>query len=349
MNSKRKFLFIAGPCSAESKEQLFLTAKLLAENSKIDMFRCGIWKPRSSPNSFEGIGEKALPWLKEIETRHNLPVCIEIATPQHLEAAVDVGIKNFWIGARTSVNPFSVQELANAAHGLDISMMIKNPVSPDLQLWLGNFERFAKAGIQKLAAIYRGFFTESPLPYRNDPMWKFLIEFKRAHKEIPLYCDPSHIAGKRDYIYEIAQKALFLDVDGLMIEVHHKPDSALSDKEQQLSVQEFNDIKQQLIIPAKSDLQDNILEKHRAYLDSIDHELFHLLAKRFDIIKDIAIYKKENNIPILQIDRWNEVYNNILQMTKSLNIDSSYVEVFLNLLHETSIQYQEQIIKFYNK
>ena len=337
---------IAGPCSVESREQVFKTAQFLSESSKIDLFRCGIWKPRSSPNSFEGIGEKALPWLKEIETRYKIPVCIEIATPQHLELAVKVGIKHFWIGARTSVNPFSVQELATASQGLDISMMIKNPVSPDLQLWSGNFERFTKAGIQRLAAVYRGFSTANLLPYRNDPMWKFLIEFKRIHKEIPVYCDPSHIAGKREYIYEIAQRALFLDVDGLMIEVHANPDAALSDHEQQLSVPEFSKLMSELIIPSKLVSQDITMKKYRTYLDIIDNELFQLLAKRLEVVKDIAQYKKEHHIPILQIDRWSEVYNNLLQLGKTLNIEPSVAETFLSFLHETSIQQQEKIIKF---
>jgi chorismate mutase len=343
--SNKENQIIAGPCSVESKEQLFQTAQLLSENAKINLFRCGIWKPRSSPNSFEGIGEKALPWLKEIEIIYKIPVCIEIATSQHLEMAVKAEIKHFWIGARTSVNPFSVQELASASQGLDINIMIKNPISPDLQLWSGNFERFAKAGLKQLTAIYRGFSTSNPQPYRNDPMWKFLIEFKRLHKEIPVYCDPSHIAGKRKYIYEIAQRALFLDVDGLMIEVHADPDNALSDQEQQLSVPEFVKLMKELIIPSKSTSQDNTLNKYRTYLDVIDNELFQLLAKRFDIIKDIALYKKEHNIPILQIDRWNEVYNNLLHLCRTLNIEPSIAEAFLSLMHETSIQQQEKVIK----
>ena len=345
LKNKHSFLFIAGPCSVESREQVLKTAQLLAENAKIDMFRCGIWKPRSSPASFEGVGKKALPWLQEIENLYNIPVCIEIATPQHLEMAVKAGIKHFWIGARTSANPFSVQELATASQGLDINMMVKNPVSPDLQLWSGNLERFDKAGIRNLAAIYRGFFTSNPSLYRNDPMWQFLIDFKRIHKEIPLYCDPSHIAGKRKYIYEIAQRALFLDVDGLMIEVHANPNEALSDQEQQLSVPEFAKMLNGLIIPSKSDLQDNTLEKYREHLDIIDYELFQLLAKRFDVIKDIARYKKAHNIPILQIDRWNAMCNKILQTSQHLNIEPSIAESFLSLLHETSIQEQERIIQ----
>ncbi|MDR0604644.1 MAG: bifunctional 3-deoxy-7-phosphoheptulonate synthase/chorismate mutase type II [Bacteroidales bacterium] len=348
LNSKKSFLLIAGPCSAENKKQLFETAQLLTKTSQIDMFRCGIWKPRSSPDSFEGIGKKALPWLKEIETNYKIPVCIEIATAKHLELAIKAGIQHFWLGARTSVNPFSVQEIASASQGLEnISIMIKNPVSPDLRLWYGNFERFAKAGIQKMAAIYRGFATGKIQLYRNDPAWKFLIEFKRVYKEIPVYCDPSHIAGKRKYLYEIAQKSLLLDVDGLMIEVHPTPNKALSDKEQQLSLSGLDKLLNKLIIPSKNDVNtdNNTLKKYREHLDIIDNELFHLLAKRFDIIKEIALYKKENKIAVLQIHRWDEVRNNILQTATQLNMDVSLVEMILSLLHETSIQYQEQIIR----
>ena len=346
LESKKKsdIKIIAGPCSAESREQVLKTAEQLSQNAEIDLFRCGIWKPRSSPESFEGMGEKALPYLKEIETVYHLPVCIEIATPQHLELAVNAGISHFWIGARTSVNPFLVQELATASQGLDINIMIKNPVSPDLQLWTGNFERFAKAGIQNLAAVYRGFSTATPSPYRNDPMWKYFVEFKRINNKIPLYCDPSHIAGKRKYIYEIAQRALFLDVDGLMIEVHHNPSNALSDNEQQLSVSEFVKLMKDLIIPSKSATKSNDLEKYREHLNIIDNELFALLSKRFDVIKDIALYKKEHHIPILQIEWWNEVYNSVLHLCQYLNLDPAVSDAFLSLLHETSIQYQEKIV-----
>jgi chorismate mutase len=344
LKNKDGLLLIAGPCSAESKSQLFKIAQLLTENASIDLFRCGVWKPRSSPNSFEGIGKKALPWLKEIETTCNIPVCIEIATARHLEYAVEAGIKHFWLGARTTVNPFFVQEIASAAQGLDISMMIKNPVSPDLRLWYGAFERFSKAGIRKMAGIYRGFATGNIHLYRNDPVWKLFIEFKRIYKEIPLYCDPSHIAGKRKYVYEIAQKSLFLDANGLMIEVHPNPDKALSDKEQQLSINGFNRMVNKLIIPSQSNTDDNALKQYRQYLDLIDNELLQLLAKRFEVIKEIALYKKANKIPILQIHRWNEVRNSMLQLSEELNIDASLVEDFLALLHETSIQCQEQII-----
>lgn len=339
-----KPLLIAGPCSVESKEQVVETIDLLSKSVEIDLFRCGIWKPRSSPNSFQGAGKKALAWLKDIQEEYKIPVCIEVATPKHLEMAVKSDIRHFWIGARTSTNPFAVDEIASAAQGMDISIMIKNPVSPDLQLWYGNFERFSKAGIQKMAAIYRGFSTGNILPYRNDPMWQLLIEFKRMHREIPIYCDPSHIAGKREYVFEIAQKALFLDVDGLMVEVHQNPSEALSDKEQQLSVPEVKNLINKLIIPSKSEIKDNTLQKYREYLDSIDKEFIHLLGKRFEIITQIASYKKEHAIPILQIDRWEKVREQNLALAKEQQLDTRFIESFLELLHKASIEYQEKLM-----
>jgi chorismate mutase len=342
-----KPLLIAGPCSVESKEQLFSTIELLSKSVQIDMFRCGIWKPRSSPNSFQGVGKKALAWLKDVQEKYNVPVCIEVATPKHLEMAVKSDIKHFWIGARTSTNPFAVDEIASASLGTDISIMIKNPVSPDLQLWYGNFERFSKAGINKMAGIYRGFSTGNILPYRNDPMWQLLIEFKRTHREIPIYCDPSHIAGKREFVFEIAQKALFLDVDGLMVEVHQNPNEALSDKEQQLSVPAFKNMIDKLIIPSKAEINDNMLEKYRQYLDSIDTELIHLLGKRFEMIKQIASYKKEHTIPILQINRWEKVREQNLALAKKQQLDTTFIESLLDLLHKASIEYQEKLIQEY--
>lgn len=340
-----KPLLIAGPCSVESEQQIFATIELLSKSTQIDMFRCGIWKPRSSPNSFQGAGKKALIWLKNIQEKYKVPVCIEVATPKHLEMAIKSEIKHFWIGARTSTNPFAVDEIASASAGIDISIMIKNPVSPDLQLWYGNFERFSKVGIKRMAGIYRGFSTGNILPYRNDPMWQLLVEFKRTYREIPIYCDPSHIAGKREYVFEIAQKALFLDVDGLMVEVHQNPGQALSDKEQQLSVPEFENMMNKLIIPSKTEINDNTLEKYRECLDSIDTELIHLLGKRFEIIKQIASYKKEHAIPILQINRWKKVREQNLALAKEQQLDIQFAESLLEILHKASIEYQEKIMQ----
>jgi len=338
-------LLIAGPCSAESKEQVFETAKLLSETKLIKLFRCGIWKPRSSPNSFEGVGECALSWLKEIEAQFGLIPCIEVATPQHVEKAYLAGISHYWLGARTGVNPFAVQELAQACKGLDIAMMLKNPLTPDLRLWYGNFERFAKVGIKRMAAVYRGFSTGKHQTYRYDPLWQILIEFKQLYREIPLFCDPSHIAGKRKYVHEIAQKALFLNVDGLMLETHVNPSAALSDKMQQLSIPDFKELINKLIIPTHKQVKSATLEKYREDIDGVDNHLFELLAKRFDISKQIAKYKKEHEIPILQIERWEKVCAKRLAQAKELNIDVEFAEAFLKLLHEASIKKQEEEIK----
>jgi len=335
-------LLIAGPCSSESKEQLFETARLLAKTKLIKLFRCGIWKPRSSPNSFEGVGDEALLWLKEIENQYGLIPCIEIATPQHLEKAYKKGITHYWIGARTSVNPFIVQELAQACKGLDVAVMLKNPVSPDLPLWYGNFERFAKVGVKRMAAIYRGVSTGKQPLYRYDPMWQLLIEFKQFYREIPVFCDPSHIAGKRKYVYEIAQKALFLNVDGLMLETHVNPANALSDRMQQLSVPDFEQLVRKLIVPTQKQTTGSILEKYREEIDIIDNHLFELLSKRFEISKQIAVFKKENEIPILQIERWEEIYAKRMTQAKELSIDAEFAENFLKLLHEASIKKQER-------
>ncbi|MCL2131466.1 MAG: bifunctional 3-deoxy-7-phosphoheptulonate synthase/chorismate mutase type II [Lentimicrobiaceae bacterium] len=338
-------LLIAGPCSAENKEQVFETARLLSETKCVKLFRCGIWKPRSSPNSFEGSGDEALTWLKAIETLYGLTPCIEIASPQHVEKAYKMGVTHYWIGARTSVNPFAVQELATACKGLDIAVMIKNPVSPDLPLWYGNFERFAQAGIKRMAAVYRGFSTGKQPLYRYDPLWQMLIDFKQFHREIPVFCDPSHIAGKRKYIYEIAQKALFLNVDGLMLETHVNPSAALSDKQQQLSVPDFEQLIRRLIVPTQKQAAGSILEKYREKMDTIDSHIFELLSERFEISKQIAALKKENNIPILQIERWEKVRGKRLNQANELNIDADFAENFLKLLHEASIKTQEMEMK----
>jgi chorismate mutase len=335
-------LFIAGPCSAESRVQLFESLRLLQQTKAVDLFRCGVWKPRSSPNSFEGMGEIVLPWLNEIESVFHIPVCIEIASAKQLEIALKAGLVHFWIGARVSVNPFIIQEIATASKGLNIAMMIKNPVSPDLRLWYGNFERFAKSGIQKLAAVYRGFSTGMIHPYRNDPMWHLLIEFKQKYREIPLYCDPSHMAGKRKYVFDIAQKALFLGVNGLMTEVHPHPEKALSDKAQQVSVRQYKKMIRQLIMPSSSEITNHTLDKYRTCLDALDHNLVHLLAQRFDIVGKIATYKHENNLPILQINRWEEVRNHILSEATQSQMDMPFINAFLDLLQEASIRHQEK-------
>lgn len=337
-------VFIAGPCSAETEEQVLTTAALLADTEYVHLFRCGLWKPRSSPNSFEGIGAAALPWLQKVQQQYHLPCCVEIGKPEHLELAYEAGIRHFWVGARTSVNPFAVQELAQAAQGRDISIMIKNPIALDLHLWYGNFERFYNAGIRKLAAIYRGWSSDKIRMYRNDPSWLHLIEFKQAHKEIPIIFDPSHIAGCTSLIPALVQKALYLAVDGLMTETHYCPSQALSDKEQQLTIPAYTSMLQHTCFPQQQAQADNALAQYRMAIDDIDNELIALIGKRMDIVKQIALYKKENHLPILQIDRWQEVLNESLNKARQLNVDPQLVASILECIHQSAIETQQQIV-----
>jgi chorismate mutase len=338
-------LLIAGPCSAESREQVLETALQLSEKPMISLFRCGVWKPRSSPHSFEGCGEQALSWLQEVEQSYHIPTCIEIAIPQHLEIALKHNIRYFWIGARTSVNPFMVQAIADAAKGSDVSIMIKNPISPDLHLWIGAFERLAKAGIKKMASIHRGFSTYEHSIYRNNPLWNIPIEFKRRHPEIPMLCDPSHMAGNKDFIFEIAQKALYMDVNGLMIEVHVDPIQALSDKNQQLKPTEFFDLITQLRIPSLTEKKDKQLKTYRDMIDELDKDLCALLASRLEIVEKIAYYKKEKNISLLQINRWQEVIDHVLQQSDYWHLNKDFMQKLMEVLHEETIKIQEEIIK----
>ena len=337
-------MFIAGPCSAESEEQVLTTARQLSQAKYIHLFRCGIWKPRSSPNTFEGIGEAALPWLQKVQEIYHLPCCIEIATPQHLEQALKAGITCFWIGARTSVNPFDVQEIAQAAKGTDISILIKNPIAMDINLWYGNFERFHNAGIKKMAAVYRGGYSDKIQLYRNDPSWLHLIEFKQKYNNIPIIFDPSHIAGKTELIPLLVQKALYLDVDGLMIETHCRPELALSDKQQQLSVCDYISMMDNIIFPRQQDITNNALSQYRMAIDEIDNELIALIGKRIDIVKQIALYKKENHLPILQIDRWQKVLDDSLKKAQQLNIDPHLIETIFQSIHESAIETQQNMV-----
>jgi chorismate mutase len=336
---------IAGPCSAESREQVVETAQQLVGSGRIDMFRCGVWKPRSSPNSFQGRGEEALAWLGEVEKTLGIPVCTEVATPKHLEEAMKANISCFWIGARTSINPFIVQQIADAARGTDIGMMIKNPLTADLKLWYGNFERFAQAGIYRLAGIYRGFSSTYPHRYRNDPAWQMLIEFKRRHQEIPVFFDPSHLSGQAKYIPELMQKALFLCVNGFMTEVHHCPQAALCDREQQLSVHEYVKILNGLQIPQIHSDGSHILQRQREVIDHIDSQILELLLQRFLAVGEIAALKKEYNLPIFQVNRWKKMKSQALLFAQTRNLNREFICQFMELLHEYSILEQESIIK----
>ncbi len=345
VKSEHKPFVIAGPCSVESKEQIFSIAEELKSYKEVKMFRCGVWKPRSSPNTFEGLGEKALPWLQQLQQNYAIPICIEVGTPQHLEMAMKYDIRCFWIGARTSVNPFLVQEIAQSSKGCDIAMMIKNPVMADIKLWYGNFERFYKSGINKMAAIFRGFSSQYAFPYRNEPAWSQLFEFMRLDKHIPIIFDPSHIAGKNTLVEELTQKAIYLNVNGLMVEVHAKPSEALSDNQQQLNFEQFRKLIGNLCYLQADDNQtNNALLPFRLSIDEIDKELVSLLAKRNAIVEEIALYKKKNHVPILQMDRWQTILQNVHNDALQQGVSPELVEQILHLIHEDSVKRQQQII-----
>src|SRR6201993_2160187 len=274
--SDKSCYVIAGPCSAESREQVLQTAAQIADGKKAQAFRAGVWKPRTRPGGFEGMGVKALPWLQEVQTTYNLPVAIEVAQPEHIEAALKHNINFFWIGARTTANPFSVQELAEALQGVDCRVMVKNPIHPDLQLWLGAIERVLNSGVKQVAAIHRGFHTSAKNTFRNTPMWQLPIELKVQFPNLPVFCDPSHICGRRDLIFDVAQNALDIGMNGLMIETHINPDVALSDKNQQLNPEQLNDVLNNLQIKAKSTANpvfNEQLNNIRLDIDKIDKEI----------------------------------------------------------------------------
>lgn len=339
----KEYLWIAGPCAAESESQIWETAVALKATGKVSLFRCGIWKARTMPETFAGMGEAALPVLKKVEDELQLPVCVEAASARHIEEAAVYGISHFWIGARTTVNPFQVQEIAEASKGLDLDVMIKNPIAPDIKLWEGAFERFRHAGIRRLKAVYRGFSTASSGVYRNQPLWNLAIEWKRQHPELPLLCDPSHIAGNREWVKEVAQKALFLDFDGLMVEVHPHPENALSDARQQLLPSEYGQMMDSLRLTAASGT-DAVLEKYRSLIDTLDREWLEILSRRMEICRDIARYKQEKHLSLYQMQRWNQVLSEAIRRAEDLHLDPHYVESVMQLVHEASLEEQQRIL-----
>ncbi|MDA7768373.1 bifunctional 3-deoxy-7-phosphoheptulonate synthase/chorismate mutase type II, partial [Flavobacteriales bacterium] len=303
-----KPLVIAGPCSAESREQVLTTAKGLV--NKATVFRAGIWKPRTRPNSFEGVGEKALPWLNDVKAETGLQVATEVATAQHVEACLKANIDILWIGARTTVNPFYVQEIAEALKGVDISVMVKNPLHPELSLWMGALERLNQVGINRLSAIHRGFFTLEKSAFRNEPKWELPIKLKRLAPDLPIICDPSHISGSPQMLAEVSQTAMDLNMDGLMIETHYNPSLALSDAQQQITPEKLGELLDNLILRSSTHPNAQFrsaLNKLRMEIDSIDKKLVEIVGQRTEIVKEIGRYKKENAVTILQIERWFEI------------------------------------------
>jgi chorismate mutase len=340
-------LIIAGPCSAENRDQVMDTARAIAKTGRVNVLRAGIWKPRSRPGTFQGAGEPALEWLVEAKQETGLPIIIEVATPQHVEIAMKYGIDMFWVGARTSSNPFSIDELAIAMAGLNKPVLIKNPIHPDLEMWIGTIERFEKAGVSKLGAIHRGFSPFQKSAYRNLPKWEVPIDLKTHMPNLPIICDPSHIGGRRELIKDIAQKALDLSMDGLMIETHINPRIALSDAHQQVTPDQLEKILIELCYRKVSPTTPefiNILESLREQIDSLDSQLLELLSQRMDIVKKIGQYKLENNVAIMQLRRWEDIIETRVETGKALGLEEEYVKDLLRLVHKESIRKQAEIL-----
>jgi chorismate mutase len=342
---ERPFL-IAGPCSAENRKQVMETAEALATIGKVDMFRAGVWKPRTRPGNFEGIGTPALDWLLEVKEKHGIPVCTEVANTQHVEACLKAGIDVLWIGARTTVNPFFVQEIANALQGVDIPVLIKNPIHAETGLWLGAIERFHSAGIHQLGAIIRGCHSFESAPYRNQPRWEMAIELKRTFPEIPIICDPSHIAGNRTLIPEVCGVAMDLNLDGLMVETHIDPDSALSDAGQQLTPNQLKNLLDNLVVHAE-DCEDSAYKTKlgdlRHKIDGMDLELLKILNDRFDLIKEIGNYKRDNKVSIFQLKRYFDLLEGRTDFGKELGLNEKMIQELFELIHKYSVMVQTEI------
>jgi chorismate mutase len=344
--SKKRPVLIAGPCSAETEEQVLEAARQLSRQS-IDLFRAGIWKPRTRPDSFEGVGAKGLPWLSKVREEFGLKVTTEVANARHVYESLKHRIDVLWIGARTTVNPFAVQEIADALQGVDVPVLIKNPINPDLKLWIGAIERIHKAGISKIAVIHRGFSYHGNTQYRNIPRWQIPIELKRQFPQLEIICDNSHICGRRDTLQAVAQQALDLRFDGLMTEVHPTPDAAWSDAQQQITPDVYRILTDALVL-RKGQVDDpdfnTRLAQIRQQIDELDEELLHLLGSRMQLAEQIGQIKLENEIAILQTDRWNEILEKGEAKGASLGLSGMFVRTLLKAIHQESINHQEQVM-----
>lgn len=336
-------VIIAGPCSAESREQVLKTATDLAARG-IRIFRAGIWKPRTKPGGFEGIGAEGLPWMKMVKQETGMLVATEVATPYHVFEAVKAGIDILWVGARTVTNPFAMQELADALKGVDIPILVKNPINPDLELWIGAIERLYGAGIRKLGVIHRGFSSYEKKIYRNLPLWHIPIELRRRYPHLTIFCDPSHIGGKRELVAPISQQALDLNFDGLIVESHCNPDCALSDAGQQITPEVLDYTLKMLVVRDNAQTTENI-SVLRQQIDEIDEQLLSLLSKRMRISREIGTYKKEHNMPILQSGRYNEILDKRGKMGKSLDLNPEFISEIMKSIHGESVKVQMEIMK----
>ena len=337
---------IAGPCSAETEEQVMETARGLHAFG-IHVFRAGIWKPRTHPGSFEGVGTPGLQWLRKVKETFGMKVCTEVASEKHVRECLRSGVDMVWIGARTSANPFVVQEIADALTGTDIPVLVKNPVSPDLDLWVGALERLNRAGIRKLGVIHRGFSTSASIPYRNDPGWKIAIELRTRYPRMVFFADPSHMGGDRRYLQELSQRAMDLGLDGLMVESHCNPSCAWSDARQQLTPQALRTLLESLII--RDNTSDNEayregIDALRARIDVLDESLLRLLGDRMEVSRSIGRYKKDHNVAILQADRWEQLLSDMVAGAAALGISEEAIRGIMTAIHEESVRVQNQVL-----
>ena len=337
---------IAGPCSAETEEQVMETARGLHEFG-IHVFRAGIWKPRTHPGSFEGVGTPGLQWLRKVKETFGMKVCTEVASEKHVQECLRSGVDMVWIGARTSANPFVVQEIADALTGTDIPVLVKNPVSPDLDLWVGALERLNRAGIRKLGVIHRGFSTSASIPYRNDPGWKIAIELRTRYPRMVFFADPSHMGGDRKYLQELSQRAMDLGLDGLMVESHCNPSCAWSDARQQLTPQALRTLLESLII--RDNTSDNEayregIDALRARIDVLDESLLRLLGDRMEVSRSIGRYKKDHNVAILQAGRWEQLLSDMVAGAAALGISEEAIRGIMTAIHEESVRVQNQVL-----
>ena len=335
-------IVIAGPCSAETEEQVMGTARELARKG-CHMFRAGVWKPRTKPGGFEGNGEKALPWMKQVKEETGMLTATEVATPEHVELALKYGIDILWVGARTSANPFAMQALADSLRGVDVPVFVKNPVNPDLELWIGAMERINQAGIKQMAAIHRGFSSYDKKIYRNLPMWQIPIELHRRIPELPSICDPSHIGGSRELIAPLCQQAMDLGFDGLIVESHCSPDKAWSDAKQQVTPEVLDYILSLLVIRDETSTTEGISQL-RKQIDDLDNQLMELLAKRMRVCREIGQYKKEHNMTVLQAARYNEILEKRGAQGALCGMDAQFVAKVFEGIHEESVRQQIEII-----
>lgn len=336
-------LYIAGPCSAESREQLLAAARGVAA-AEVSVLRAGVWKPRTKPGSFEGIGSKALEWLAEAKREYGLRVITEVATPEHLEQVLKAGLDGVWIGARTTTNPFAMQQIADALRGVDTAVIVKNPVIPDVDLWVGAIERIYNSGIRRLAAVHRGFGTHQTTPYRNAPHWSVPIELHRRIHTMSILSDPSHIGGRRDLVAQLSQQALDLGFSGLMIECHPRPEEALSDAAQQITPDTLSNLIATLKL-RRTPVGNDALGDFRLHIDTIDSRIIELLAERMDVAREIGEYKRQHGMAVVQHDRYNELLLAAEAKAEAMSISKRFVNQIFSAIHEESVRQQLDVGK----